>query len=338
MMSRAPQAIAELTTLDFHTACEPLRVITSGVPPIQGTTMLDKRRELARSHDALRQLLMHEPRGHAGMYGAVLTEPVKEGSDIGVLFMHQSGYSTMCGHAILALVHGALEHGLFPLRDEQCVRIDTPAGTIEAGGTRADSGKPGSAWFRNVPSFVLEPEYSVRVDGRAIDSTVAFGGAFYAYVDAEPLGLSLAANEAGELSQLGQAIQQAISTHYPIEHPEGDADINFLYGVIFVRQGADRLRSRNVCVFGAGQIDRSPTGTGVCGRAAIAWTRRQLELGETLQVESIIGTRFDVRAVSATTVGGLRAIVPEVHGSASLTGHHRFVLEAGDALPHGFAL
>lgn len=334
MMPTDPEIVIE--TLDYHTAGEPLRIIKSGLPEIPGDTMLAKRRFMMKEMDHIRALLMREPRGHAGMYGAVLTDPVTDDGDTGVLFMHNGGYSTMCGHAIIALVYAGLEQGLFSTRDPEAVRFDTPAGRVVAKAQRSQDGRIEQVSFLNVPSFVLEPEYSVKVDGRAVDMTIAFGGAFYAYVDARAQGFELVAQEAQQLITLGRSIKAAVQTHYPIDHPDGDGDLNFLYGTIFVRQGEQAGHSRNACVFADGQLDRSPTGTGVSGRAAIAWSRGELAVGESMQIDSIIGTRFQVRCAGETTAGGLRAIIPEVSGTASMTGQHRFVLDPRDTLPQGF--
>ncbi len=328
----------QIETLDYHTAGEPLRIVTSGLPAIPGDTLLAKRRFMASELDQYRELLMREPRGHAEMYGAVLTDPVTPDGDTGVLFLHNGGYSTMCGHAIIALVTAGVEQGLFPIANPAAVRIDTPAGQIVAKAHCEADGSVREVSFRNVPSFVLEPEYSVQVEGRPVDLTIAFGGAFYAYMDARAYGFELVPSEASRLIAFGQKVKDAVASHYRIEHPAGDEDLNFLYGCIFVKPGEQPGHSRNACVFADGQLDRSPTGTGVSGRAAIHWSRGELALGDSLEIESIIGTRFRVRCVAEATIGGLRGIIPEVTGSASLTGQHRFILDRRDALPRGFQL
>jgi trans-L-3-hydroxyproline dehydratase len=325
----------QLTTLDYHTAGEPLRIITSGLPEIPGDSMLARRRFMADQLDDYRMLLMREPRGHSEMYGAVLTPPVTDDGDTGVLFLHNGGYSTMCGHAIIALATAAVEQQLFPVDDPESIRIDTPAGQVVARAHLNEDGSVREVSFRNVPSFVLEPLFPVRVDGRAVNITIAFGGAFYAYLDAEALGFRLQPEEAPRLVELARKVKKAVSTQYRIVHPDGDDDLNFLYGCIFVRPGESPNQSRNACVFADGQLDRSPTGTGVSGRAAIHWTRGELGLGESLEIESIIGTRFRVRCLEETQVGGIRAVIPEVSGRASLTGKHEFVLDPRDPLPRG---
>ncbi len=325
-----------VTTLDYHTAGEPLRIVTGGLPDIPGESMLAKRRYMKSELDRYRRFLMLEPRGHADMYGAVLTEPVTTDGDVGVLFLHNEGYSTMCGHGIIAMVTAGLEHKLFEVKDPRAIRIDSPAGRITARANRDAKGRITSVSFLNVPSFVLEEGRSLNIDGREVDLTIAFGGAFYAYVDAEPFGFELVSGEASRLVELGQQITQEVNQHYSIHHPEGDEELNFLYGTIFVRGGELPGHSRNACVFAERELDRSPTGTGVSGRAAIHFSRGEIGLDQALHIESIIGTSFSVRCVRETTVGGLRAVIPEVTGSAHISGEHRFVLDPHDPLQEGF--
>lgn len=325
-----------LETLDYHTAGEPLRIVTSGLPDIPGETMLAKRRFMQSKLDDVRKMLMLEPRGHADMYGAVITEPVTPDGDVGVLFMHNEGYSTMCGHGIIALVTAGLQHDLFTADDPCTIRIDTPAGRISASARLESSGTIRSVSFRNVPSFVLPDQCQVTIDSRPVEAVVAYGGAFYAYVEAAQLDLDLVPTEAGRLIELGRKIKHAVNDAVDIRHPAGDEDLGFLYGTIFVRTGSSVTHSRNVCIFADGELDRSPTGTGVCGRAAIHHARGEIELGQVLHIESILGTAFDVRCIEETAVGPLPAVVAEVTGSAHMTGEHRFVVDPADPLPQGF--
>jgi trans-L-3-hydroxyproline dehydratase len=325
-----------ITTLDYHTAGEPLRIVTGGLPPIPGETMLEKRRYMQENLDDFRKFLMLEPRGHADMYGAVLTPPVTTDGDVGVLFMHNEGYSTMCGHGIIAMVTAGLEHGLFEVNNEQAIQIDSPAGRISARAQRDSDGRIESVSFLNVPSFVLQEKCAVSVDGRKVDLIIAFGGAFYAYVDAQAFGFDLLPSEAGQLIEFGQKIKNEVNQNFAICHPQGDEELNFLYGTIFVRPGDKQGHSRNVCIFAGGELDRSPTGTGVSGRCAIHFARGEIGLGEKLHIESIIGTSFTVRCTRETMVGELHAVIPEVTGSAHISGEHRFILHSHDPLKQGF--
>jgi len=332
-----PEATHRIETIDCHAAGEPLRIVTSGYPEVPGDTILAKRRHAAEHLDDLRTALMWEPRGHADMYGCVLTNPVTPDGDVGVLFMHNEGYSTMCGHGIIGLVTAGLEYDLFQPRDEQAIRIDTPAGRVTARPDRDDD-RVRSVSFRNVPSFACVRGRSVDVPGLGpVVTDLAFGGAFYAYVDARELGVQLVRENASQVIEVGRRIKQAVMEAIPIVHPAGQSDLDFLYGTILV-EGGTGGRSRNACVFADGELDRSPTGTGVSGRAALHHARGELALGESLVIESILGTSFDVRVHAETTVAGHPAIVPEVTGSAWVTGRHEFLVSPADPLAGGFLL
>ena len=335
----APEGWIRLTTIDAHAAGEPLRVVTGGYPELPGRTMLEKRRVARERFDHLRRALMLEPRGHADMYGAVLTPPVTPDGDVGVLFMHNEGYSTMCGHGIIALVTVGIENGLWPGAGERSVvRIDTPAGRVTAR-PHLTGDRVARVSFVNVPSFVLTPDLEVEVPGLGrVRGTVAFGGAFYMYADAEPLGLDVTPGTYARLIDVGMRIKRAVMAHHPIVHPAGDPELNFLYGTILSQPMAPPVHSRNVCIFADGEVDRSPTGTGVSGRAAILHARGALPMGDPITIESLIGTRFDVRVVETTRVGDLPAVIPEVTGEAYVTGRHEFLIDPEDPLRAGVYL
>ncbi len=333
-------AALRITTLDAHTAGEPLRIITSGFPEPPGDTILAKRAWVREHAEPLRRALMWEPRGHADMYGALPVPPVTDDGDLGVLFLHNEGWSTMCGHGVIGLVTVALDEGLLERPgDAPVVRLDTPAGRVTATAHR-EHGRVARVSFENVPSFLVAADLSVEVDGLgAVDCDLGYGGAFYAYVDADAVGLELRRRAFPEIVALGKRIKQAVVARHPVRHPDGDPDLGFLYGVIFHGHAApDEVLERNVCVFADGEVDRSPTGTGVSGRVACLVARGALGFGETVEIESLLGTRFTVCAERATTVGGVDAVVPRVTGSAHLTGRHEFVIDPADPLREGFLL
>jgi trans-L-3-hydroxyproline dehydratase len=328
-----------ITTIDAHAAGEPLRVITSGFPTLPGATILEKRHHARQHYDHLRRALMWEPRGHADMYGCILTPPVTPDGDLGVLFMHNQGFSTMCGHGIIGLVRVIIETGAFPAQPPQTlVRIDTPAGRVTATAHLRPDARVERVSFLNVPSFLLRRDLSVDVPGLGhVTCDIAYGGAFYAYVDADALALPLTPENQRALIDAGMRVKHAVSAAFPILHPTGDADLNFLYGTIFVsRQSA--VHSRNVCIFAEGEVDRSPTGTGVSGRLAIHYARGELALDEPLVIESLIGTQFGGRVAGTTLVGSTPAIIPEVSGTAHITGRHEFLIDPEDDLAGGFLL
>jgi proline racemase len=325
-------------TIDAHAGGEPLRIVTAGVPPLPGATMLERRAAMREHHDRLRRLLMWEPRGHADMYGCLLTPPVTPGAAFGVLFMHNEGYSTMCGHGIIALTTALLETGTLartaPVTE---VGYDTPAGFVLARAEIA-GGRARRVTFRNVPSFLHTAALPITIDGRALTVDVAFGGAFYAVVDINELapGLSIAPKQVGTLIARGMAIKHAVEATATIVHPE-EPGLHGVYGTIITGPPASAgVHSRNVTIFAEGEVDRSPTGTGVSARVAALHARGQLALGEEITIESIIGSRFTGRAVAVAHAGEYPAVVPEVGGRGFITGFGQFVHDPEDEVGAGF--
>jgi proline racemase len=325
-----------VTTIDAHAAGEPLRVITGGIPPILGDTILAKRRYARENLDHLRRALMFEPRGHADMYGCILTEAVTPDGDFGVLFIHNEGYSTMCGHGVIALVTVLLETAMLKARD--VIRLDTPAGRVTARAS-LDGHRVLNVAFENVPSFAYRLDQSVDVPGIGkVRYDIGFGGAFYAYCKAEDLGVRIVPEEFRQLIEAGMAVKRAVMESLEIKHPF-EEDLGFLYGTIIDGPPAgEDANSRNVCIFAEGEVDRSPTGTGVSGRVALEFAKGNLRIAEPFVIESLIGTRFKGRVVSETTFGQHAAVVPEVEGSAWITGRHEFLIAPDDPLRDGFIL
>jgi trans-L-3-hydroxyproline dehydratase len=331
-----------ITTLDTHAAGEPLRIVTGGYPDLPGATILERRRYAREHHDDLRRALMWEPRGHADMYGCILTPPVSPEANFGVLFLHNEGYSTMCGHGVIALVTGLVETGAFPASGEQTpVNLDTPAGLVRAVAHVEPDGRIARVSFRNVPSFVYAPDLELDVPpyGR-LRVDVVFGGAFYVYLDAAQVGLAVVPEQTRDLVAAGEAIKRAVNATLTIHHPEAD-DLGFLYGTILTGSPEDQAHTtRNICVFANAEVDRSPTGTGVSGHVALLATRGELHEGEEITVESILGAQsiFAGRIAERAQVGQFTAVTPEVSGTAFITGRSEFILDPHDALGAGFLL
>lgn len=321
-----------VSTADYHTAGEPFRIVTGGVEPIPGRTMLEKRRFAQDRLDGIRRLLVNEPRGHADMYGGFVTEPVAPGSDLGVLFFHNAGFSTACGHGTIALATWAVETGVIEAKEQ--LRIDVPSGTLDVEASLRH-GRVERVSFRNVPSFVLLEG----VRAGALTADVAFGGAFYASVDAAALDLAVEPANVPRFIKLGREVKRALEAAHDIVHPL-EPELSGLYGVIFFQRdpGGDPLRQRNVTVFADGEVDRSPCGSGTSARLAILDRSGELARGQTLLHSSVIETEFEARVVGHTAVGPLPAVLTEVSGSAYLTGIHEFVLEPSDPLAEGFLL
>lgn len=326
-----------ITTIDTHTAGEPLRIITHGVPEIKGDTQLEKRAYCMEHLDELRQVLMYEPRGHDGMYGCIITEPSTPGADIGVLFMHNEGWSTMCGHGVMSVITTQIETGVIDVTsDKQKIIVDCPAGPVVAY-ANMDNDKVKSVSFENVPSFVHTKDFPVEIDGISFNIDISYGGAFYGVVDTKDLGIKAVKSDLDELKRWGTKIKHYIESNLDVRHPI--EDIAGIYGVIFSdepkRSDADL---RNVAIFADEQIDRSPCGSGTAARVATLFERNKLKLGESFVHESITDEVFIGEAFAEEKVGDVDAVIPKITGSAYITGFHQFVTSPHDPLGKGFLL
>ena len=336
---KPPEMWLKIKTIDAHTAGEPLRIILNGLPEIKGKTILEKRKYMKENLDHLRTALMFEPRGHADMYGAIITKSVNKDSDFGVLFLHNEGYSTMCGHGIIALTKVIVQTGMIEAIDPITeIKIDTPAGLITSY-AKVKDGKVESVYFHNVPSFVLTMDQIVDVQGIGrVKYDIAFGGAFYAFVNADELGIGMNKQNFHELIEKGMAIKKAVMKSYPIKHPF-EEDLNFLYGTIFYgKSPSNQADSRNVCIFAEGEVDRSPTGTGVSARMALHFQNGEIGKDQKMIIESIIGTKFTGSVHQTTKFGKYDAVIPMVEGNAYITGKHEFLIDPEDPLKEGFIL
>lgn len=334
---QAPAEWRKITVIDSHTGGEPFRLVVDGLPAIEGTTILERRQYAQENLDWLRKALMWEPRGHADMYGGWIVQPETPDGDIGILFTHNSGFSTMCGHGIIALAKLVLETGILPASGpETTLRIDTPAGRVLTTAT-LEGQTVTRTRFENVPSFVVDLDATVNTPELGpVPYDLAFGGAFYAIVDIEMVGLTF--DETAPLMAAGRAIKSAISASRTITHPGAD-DLGFLYGVIFTGEATEAgSHSRNVCVFADGEVDRSPTGTGVSARLAILSARGELDVGEEITVESIVDSAFNGMIARKAQVGGHEAVIPEISGTAHLLGRAELWLSPHDVLGGGFLL
>jgi proline racemase len=332
-------AVRSFTAVDSHTEGMPTRVVTGGVEPIPGATMLERKLHFEAHMDELRLLLMREPRGHAAMSGAILQPPLRPDADWGVLFIEVSGCLPMCGHGTIGVATVLVESGMVEVTEpETVVRLDTPAGLVVAR-VAVRAGRAESVTLRNVPSFLAGRDRVVDVPGLgAVPYDMAFGGNFYALLPAASVGLEVDPGRSGELIERGLAIMAAInaSPDAPV-HPE-DARIAGCRHVVFHAPGADGADARAATSIEPGWLDRSPCGTGTSARMAQLHARGELEIGEPFVNESVIGTRFTGRLVEETEVGGRPAVVPEITGRAWITGSGEYRLDPSDPFPAGFAL
>lgn len=333
----------QIKTIDMHTGGEPLRIIVGGFPKLKGNSILEYRRNCKENFDYLRTALMFEPRGHADMYGCILLPPNDNDGDFGIIFLHNEGYSTMCGHAIIAISTLAIEMNWVDVNEgDNIIKIDAPCGRITSF-TNVENGKVLGVRFRCVPSFVIGLDRTLEVEGLGtVTYDLAYGGAFYAYVDMAKnnFDFDLSSESYRTLISKGMDIKQAvIKTDKEILHPF-ENDLSFLYGTIFIdnEKQASGNDSRNVCVFAEGEVDRCPTGSGVSGRMAIHKARGDINFGETMSIESITDSVFFGSVVSEESYGPFHAVIPQVEGTAHITGMQTFVIDPNDPMKDGFIL
>ena len=324
--------------VDAHTGGEPLRIVTSGFPTIKGKTILEKRQYLLEHYDHLRKMIMLEPRGHNDMYGCILVEPTTEDGDFGVLFTHNEGLSSMCGHGIIAVTKTLIELGSLPVKEgENEFKIDSPAGRILACAD-VDNGEVQQVRFQNVPCFVYRENITVDVDNIGeIKADVVYGGAFYVYVDITRIDMELSTDNTLDLVRIGEEIKHKVMDRMTFEHPT--SGVNWLYGTIFYQPVESRgkyLHTKNLCIFADGQVDRSPTGTGTGGRVALHYHRNEMGVNDTLVNQSIIDTPMEARIIATTMEGDYPAVITEVSGTSYISGFNQLVVDPRDPLAEGF--
>ena len=327
-------------TVDYHTAGEPFRIVTAGVPELEGRRILDRRRWAKENLDDVRRLLVNEPRGHADMYGCFVTPPDDDWADLGVVFFHNEGYSTACGHGTIALVTWAIDSGRIavePGSSRVSVTVDVPSGRLACEARLDDEGKVEAVRFRNVPSFVLARDVTVRTSRGPITVDVAYGGAFYATLEAASVGLGLTRADLPQLIDLQRELRPALERSLQVVHP-AERDLAGIYGVIFWER-IGPAEQRNVAVFANGEIDRSPCGSGTSARLAVLHDRGELAIGEPFRHRSLVDSAFEAWVVDeGPAVGRHRSVITEVEGSAYRTGESMFSLDPRDPLGTGFLL
>lgn len=333
---------APISTVDYHTAGEPFRIVADGLPDIGGATVAERRVTAQGSApiDAYRQMLCREPRGHVDMYGGFIVPPDDDGADFGVLFWHGDGYSTACGHGTIALGVWAVHSGRVASDPNGTtpVTIDVPSGRVVAH-VRQTAGVVTAVVFENVPSYTVAVAIEVQTSVGRVPVDLSYGGALYASVAASALGLSVVPSDYHHLLALGREIKWALNDSELATHPT-DERLSGVYGtIIFDDLGdtAEGPHQRNVTVFADGRVDRSPCGSGTAARLALLVESGRLAPGETLVHDSIVGTRFLGRA-QAIPGDQRRAIISEVEGMAFKTGEHTFMLDPADPLPTGLVL
>lgn len=335
-----------ITTVDYHTGGEPFRIVTGGVSALEGRTVRERRRWAAEHVDDVRRLLVNEPRGHADMYGCFVTPPDDHGADLGVVFFHNEGYSTACGHGTIALVTWAIESGLVAVASAVAsgsveVTVDVPSGRLACRARLDGAGRVSSVAFVNVPSFVLAQDVSVETSRGSLTLDVGFGGAFYGALDVRAIGLTVSPAALPALIALQRELRPALERALNVVHPV-EPELRDIYGIVFwepLEGGPDAPRTqRNVTVFADGEVDRSPCGSGTSARLAMLHGRGELGIGKPFQHRSIVDSAFYASIVAVAQVAGRPAVITEVEGSAFRTGEHTFTLDPRDPISTGFLL
>lgn len=331
--------IKSIQAVDSHTMGEPTRIIVGGVPVIKGDTMPEKKAYLERHMDYIRTAIMLEPRGHKDMFGSIITQPVSKDADLGIIFMDAGGYLNMCGHGSIGAATVAVETGMVDIKEPYTnIVLESPAGLIKAK-VKVENGRALETSIINVPAFLYKEEIKIEVPELGeVTVDIAFGGSFFALVNAEKLGLDINPNNSMRLSKAGVAIRNIINKTIEVKHPTlshiNTVDLVEFYGP----PKNSNATLQNVVVFGEGQLDRSPCGTGTSAKMAALYSKGKLKISEEFVYESILGTMFRGKVIGETKVGNYSAIIPEITASAYITGFNHFVIDDKDPLKFGFKL
>lgn len=323
--------------IDSHTMGEPTRIIVGGTPRVKGETMAKKKEYLINELDYIRTSAMHEPRGHNDMFGSIITSPSNSKADFGIVFMDGGGYLNMCGHGSIGAATVAVETGMVDMVEPITkVNLDTPAGLISAD-VHVEEGSVKGVSIVNVPAFLYKRDIEVEVDGLdEITFDIAFGGSFFAIINAKELGLKVDKEYVSDIKKIGMQLLKELNEKVEVEHPELE-HINTIDLIeIYEEPESDNDNYKNVVVFGQGQFDRSPCGTGTSAKMATLFSKGLLDQNEEFIYESILGTKFKGEIVGKTKVGDFDAIIPKITGAAYITGFNQLVIDSKDPVKHGF--
>ena len=330
--------LTRLGYTDMHTAGEPVRIVTKGYPLLKGPTILDRRRDAKENHDHLRRAMNYEPRGHSGMYGVIPVESSHPEAVIGVLFTHHEGYSTMCGHATIAIGRWIVDQGLVPKTEPiTAFAIEAPCGLLRLACT-VEKGEVTHVSFESVPAFPFVRDLKIDVPGfGSITTDISYGGAFYCILPSSPFGLDFFKTPINELVNAAGALTDQVRASTPLTHPEA-ADLGFLYGTILTDDAAVTDESWNLCVFAERQIDRSPTGSGVTARMALDHAKGLIQPNTTRSFKGISGEPFTGKVKDRVKFSASDAVTVQVGGLGYYAGEGEFLIEPNDPLAWGFEL
>lgn len=333
------KVVKTIFAVDSHTMGEPTRIIVGGVPNIPGKTMPEKKAYLEKNLDYVRTAIMLEPRGHNDMFGSIITQPTKEDADLGIIFMDGGGYLNMCGHGSIGAATAAVETGMVQVVEPITnITLEAPAGLVKAE-VKVQNGKAKEVSIVNVPSFLYKRDVEVDVPGVGIVAMdISFGGSFFAIVKGEKLGVEIAPENAQQLIEVGMNVLKAVNEQIEIQHPTlphiKTVDLCEIYGPA----KSEDATMQNAVVFGQGQLDRSPCGTGTSAKLATLYAKGQLKMNEDFIYESILQTKFKGKVIGETKVGEFDAIIPQITGAAYITGHNQFFIDPEDPVKYGFVL
>lgn len=330
----------QIIAVDSHTMGEPTRIITSGIPHIPGDTMPEKKDYLIKNLDHVRTAVMLEPRGHNDMFGSIITSPTHKEADLGIIFMDGGGYLNMCGHGTIGAMTVAVELGMVPAIEPITeITLEAPAGLVK-GKVRVEDGRAKEVSFTNVPAFLYKSNVEVNVPaiGKTLTLDISFGGSFFAIVESKQLGIDICPANTNELNRVGMLILKAVNEQIKVEHPELSHIKTIDLVEIFGAPKNPTSTYQNVVVFGDGQVDRSPCGTGTSAKMATLFAKGKLAIGEPFVYESIIGTQFKGQILETYEKDGLKYVIPEITASAYITGINHLLLDPNDPLQHGFSL
>lgn len=324
--------------IDGHTCGNPVRLVAGGAPVLAGNDMIERRAHFEREFDWVRTALMFEPRGHDVMSGSIVYPSTRTDCDIAVLFIEVSGCLAMCGHGSIGTVTFVIEHGLARSLQPGLLRLDTPAGPVDAH-YELREGHVESVRLTNVPSFLHSRDLFVEVDGIGqVRFDVAYGGNFYAIVEPQPNYRGLESLSPSDIQRLSPILRREANSKYEFVHPEKPAIRGLSHVMWTGKPHADGANARNAVFYGDKAIDRSPCGTGTSARMAQLVAKEQLAVGDPFVHESIIGTLFTGTALERVSVGGHEGIRPRIEGWARVTGHNTIFVDDRDPLRHGFVL
>ena len=332
------KSVRTIFAIDSHTMGEPLRLVVGGFPNLIGDSITEKRTYFQEHYDYLRKAIMQEPRGHKDMFGAILTPPTMKEADVGVIFMHGEGFHNMCGHGTIAVNTILVETGMVEVTEPvTTIKMEAPAGLVTVH-VKVEDKRAKEVSFENVPSFLYKENISLEVpDYGNLNIDIAFGGSFFVLINSKQLGIDICPQNSSKLIDAGMKIleyaNKAINISHPLLPHIKTIDLCEIYGEAKTK-GA---HMQNITVFD-GQIDRSPCGTGTSAKVAALWAKGELKLGEEFIYESVIGTLFKGKALRETTVGSFKAIIPEITGSAYITGTNQFLIDDDDPIKYGFEL